>query len=619
MNSATLLEVTVNTRFSADGKLAAESAVGAIGCVGSPDRLSRPEDLPHETPIAADHGDGLPVAPAPSARISNWDEDGNIQHPTSNIQHPVADMGNGKRADYTVDELREADSKAAICRAFEAHRESGLSLGQAARVLGKSGAWFSGPQSPYGRWQREGLAGLLPTARKATEPGDLTRAIEGLGWAIPAARLFNLNINRTENSGSVPEAVRRLISLPVLPVGWTAGYTKLFLKAIKCDAVPAFPVELREEILARERAGMPLVPDRIAKQIAVAKVSVGFHRRPHESDLQYFSCPGTAMWRRSSSEESFIKRAGDELTADDGTINFPVCIPWVDKRGTAISAGECQDRYGVIVGRFQWLPAMDVGTRFCPGWVFVARPRSSYRGVDVLTLMRGLIVQHGVWGQYAFERGVWKSKLVTDAIKLLKSDLKTVHSPHAGGKVFAEIGFNGAWTKLSAHFPQCDLGRFAGDTELTNRTLQACRAGHQDPRRVFPMLADVMRAFDVMTKERNATPVSTAGHGRWVPEERWAQQLAERPMRKLAPEMAFVFEPYAFTWKVRGMLVGGRVPLFEDMSVPFDFDAGRLMEFDGARVRVHFDPLAPKCIGRRCWRRILRVAGRGRCWGRCRK
>ena len=443
------------------------------------------------------------------------------------------------------------------------------------------------------------VAGLLPGARAVCAAGDLTEAIEGLGWAIAAGRFFNLNINRTVNGGSVPEAVRRLISLPVVPVGWTAGYTRRFLKAIgrPGQAVPEFPAGLREEILAREKAGMPLVPERIARQLVVSKVTVGFHRRPHEAGLNYLSCPGTAMWRRSAASESFIKRAGDELTADDGTINFPVCIPWTDGRGTAISAGPCQDKYGVIVGRFQWLPALDVGTRFCPGWVFVARPRSSYRGVDVLTLLRGLIVEHGIWGQYAFERGVWKSKLVVEAIKLLKADLQTVHSPHAGGKVFAEIGFNGAWTKLSAHFPQCDLGRFRGDTEMANRTLQACRSGAQDPRRVFPMLAEVTRAFEVMTRERNATPVNTSGHGRWVPEERWEQQLGERPMRKLAPELEFAFQPYAMTWRVRGMLVGGRVPLFEDMSVPFDFDAGRLMEFDGARVRVHFDPLAAQCIG----------------------
>jgi len=48
-------------------------------------------------------------------------------------------------------------------------------------------------------------------------------------------------------------------------------------------------------------------------------------------------------------------------------------------------------------------------------------------------------------------------------------------------------------------------------------------------------------------------------------------------------------------WTVKGMLVGGRVPLFDDMSVPFDFSAPWLPEYSGARMRLHFDPTAPKC------------------------
>jgi hypothetical protein len=62
--------------------------------------------------------------------------------------------------------------------------------------------------------------------RPSVTPGntsDLTKQIEALGWFIPAAKYFNLNLNRTYNSGSVPEAIRRTISLPNVPCGWTNG------------------------------------------------------------------------------------------------------------------------------------------------------------------------------------------------------------------------------------------------------------------------------------------------------------------------------------------------------------------------------------------------------------
>src|SRR5208282_6924229 len=69
-----------------------------------------------------------------------------------------------------------------------------------------------------------------------------------------------------------------------------------------------------------------------------------------------------------------------------------------------------------------------------------------------------------------------------------------------------------------------------------------------------------------------------------------------RPLRKVEDAMSFMFSPYAMEWQIRGMLVGGRVPIFEDMSVPFDFTAPYLHEFSGAKVRLHFDPTAHKCF-----------------------
>jgi hypothetical protein len=337
------------------------------------------------------------------------------------------------------------------------------------------------------------------------------------------------------------------------------------------------------------------VPASISKAI-IWKVRplIEEYRRPHEADLNNRSCPGTMMMVRRHGCEPMLARAGDIIEADDGSINFPVCIPWTSPNGGLITETPCSQNFGVIVGRFQLLRTMDVATRYRPGWVFVARSRGGFRGADVLTLLHGITIQHGAWEEYRFERGVFKSDLVKRAIGLLGSRLHTVRSPHS--KPFIEGGFNQDWTKLSVHFPQCDLGRYRGDAEEANKLVQSCRRGATDPRKYFPMLKDALAAFAEITKEENQTLVKSRDSGQWVPEERWKRETGERALRKMDESRMFAFEPYAMEWTVKGMLVGGRVPIFEDMSVPFGFSAPWLPEFSGARMRLHFDPTAPKCL-----------------------
>jgi hypothetical protein len=429
------------------------------------------------------------------------------------------------------------------------------------------------------------------------DDGDLTKQIKLLPWFLPAAEFFYLITNRTHDTGSTPEAIRRVISLPNLPAGWTETIKRRFLKKVGLKKIiPACPDDLRETILAREKAGQRLVPASIANAIRwkVPRHVIEAYRRPHEAALNSLQSPGTMMMVRRPGCQPEFARAGDILEADDGSINFPVCIPWTSPTGGLITETPCSAKYGVIVGRFQWLRSMDAATRFRPGWVFVARSRGGFRGADVLTLLHGLTVQHGAWEEYRFEMGVFKSALVKRAIDLLGSRLHTVVSPHS--KPFIEGGFNQDWTKLSVHFPQCDIGRYRGDTEEANKVVQSCRAGRTDPRRYFPMLANALAAFDEITNEENRTLVKSRNSGQWVPEERWQRETGDRALRKLDEASMFMFDPYAIEWTVKGMLVGGRVPIFENMSVPFDFTAPWLPEYSGARMRLHFDPTAPKCL-----------------------
>jgi hypothetical protein len=154
--------------------------------------------------------------------------------------------------------------------------------------------------------------------------------------------------------------------------------------------------------------------------------------------------------------------------------------------------------------------------------------------------------------------------------------------------------FNALWTKLSVQFPDSDVGRYRGENEAASQLITACQRGHQDPRKHFPMLNVALAAFEETIREKMHTPVQSV-IGSFVPAERWENSAF--PKRQLDAETEWLFSPYIREWTVKGMLVGGRVPLFEDLSVPFDFAADWLPNFDGAKVRVHFNPAAPNCQG----------------------
>jgi hypothetical protein len=515
-----------------------------------------------------------------------------ISLPIRDLRGP-ADLRSSVPSVATEKDWQEAAAKAQFCNEFHKLMADGsLSLNQAARAVGKHPSWFSGPDSPYQRWLRGGVAGLL---RQASASPSTNISMEVPDWFIPAARFFYLLTNRTRVGGSIPEAVRRTISLPHVPVGWQEAMKRKLLKAINSTPqllnspllnLPECPADLREKILAREKAGQELVTERIARKITAREATIRQYRHQTNAALDYLCSPGSLFFiHDSKTGQRRPPVVGEVIEADDATINFPVCVPWT------LGGDPCSEKYGVKVGRFQWLVAVDVARRFITAWSYVMRPKSSYRAEDILTLLRAHCLQHGKPLRAHFEQGAWKSNLVKTALQGLGIELHTVWSPHQ--KPFIEGLFNTVWTKLSVQFPGCDIGRFMGETEEANDLLTACKRGGRDPRRHFPMLADALTAFGNVVKEKNNTPVDSA-IGSWIPAEAW--QARPRPST-LDPESDWLFAPYIRTWTVRGMLVGGRIPLFEDLSVPFDFSADFLPQYHGAKVRVHFDPSANRCSG----------------------
>lgn len=458
---------------------------------------------------------------------------------------------------------QEAERRHRLVQIFRALQEEGLSGKQASeRIRATVDPATSHPS--LHRWDKaereRGFAGLFDNRELAGRP----RRLELHESEIRALRAARLITNRTETDGSSPEAVRLAIRRGQLRP------------------------EVADQLLERERTGR-MVPVSLHKDIVAPAAVVKQHRNPTDAGLDYLNAPGTLMWiaDERTGEERFV-RVGDVIEADDATVNFHVCVPWT------MGGDPCSEAWGVRVARFQWLVAIDRASRFVPGWSYTMRPRSSYRAEDVVALFHGVFLQHGIWQRACLERGVWEARQVSAMLEQLKIERMTAWSPHQ--KPFIEGLFNLMWSKLSDLPGQ--VGRFRGEEEEANGIAESCRRGATDPTEHFPMLSTVLEAFRRATAERNVQPVKSQQYGTWVPQERWLAQQAEARgkgrLRPLPAEAAWLFAPCMREWTVAGNTVGGSVQVMEGLSVRFDFAAEWMVEFAGAKVRVHFDPSAPR-------------------------
>ena len=439
-------------------------------------------------------------------------------------------------------------------------KNSGKAAAEAMHAAGMQGS-----RARYIQWlaayKLNGFAGLFDNANNSGRKRkyDLTNKVMG---ALKGGRLTS---NRTRTDGSTPEAVR------------------IAMRRGQIDA------ELGAELLQRQREGKEIVPRSIHRELVAGRAVTKQHRNPTDAALDYLSSDGSLMWLTDpQTGRRRPVQVGDILEADDATVNFPVCIPW------EMGGDPCSEEFGVRVARFQWLVAIDRRSRFVPGYRYTARPKSSYRAVDINGLFHRIFQQHGVWKRLCLERATWESDKVNAMMRALRIERITAYSPHQ--KPFIEGLFNLIWTKLSDMPGQ--VGRYRGEEEATNSILTSCQKGATDPRKHFPMLGDACAAFDRALAERNSQVVQSKHWGRWVPEERWlasqAEARAHGRLRTLPSEAAWVFAPEMREWTVRSSGAKGTVQLAEGWSVEYCYQAPWLTEFNGCRVRVHFDPFDPK-------------------------
>jgi hypothetical protein len=370
-----------------------------------------------------------------------------------------------------------------------------------------------------------------------------------------------------------------------LPINHTATTTSLPEAMRRASAAGLLPPDLVAALALREQSGQPLLTDHLRTQLALSETEIRAYRSPNEAALDYIQSPGSLMLTRDpfTDAERFYQ-PGEAYTIDDGSINLGCCVP-MERPGD-----KCWEKFGVIVGRFQFIPVADHRTRCLLGFSFTARPRDSYRAEDLTATMQTVFAAHGIPRKMFLEYGPSDSNLVNDTLRRAGVEPVHVNSPH---QKIIEALFNLLWTKLSSLPGQ--VGRFRGEMEEENRIMTACKAGYKDPRKHFPSLPEVLAAMRQAIAELNQQMVHSPQYGSWRPGE-WFARDAAKVTRRLAPEDAWIFSPVITPPLVlRGYSVSKTVRMMPGFSLKFDFGADFFGEHVGDEVILHFNPFAPDC------------------------
>ncbi len=343
--------------------------------------------------------------------------------------------------------------------------------------------------------------------------------------------------------------------------------------------------ELRHAIL-KPRASKHTLTRTIRNALATAPALVEHHRSPTEAKLGGMYCPGSLrMARGGFGDEPRRMMAGERQSWDDASINFLTCVPW------PWGGDRCADRFGVKLGRFQLLAGIDDASDFCPGFSFVMRPLQSYRAEDTTA------AQFRVWrdsylpAAAVVEGGVWQSHRAMEFYRRVHVEpVDAKGRPHSK---LVENYWNRLWSVLSLQPGQ--IGRYRGEMERESDLALRAQNGRLDPREYFPMLTQGLDALQAAISYLNAEPVESKKYGRWVPQERHRDDLAAHPRHCLTPDLAWTVAPEQHVRVTRRGMVEARVESPLGGSLPYHFATEALWEFEGCRVRVHFDPFEAPC------------------------
>lgn len=281
--------------------------------------------------------------------------------------------------------------------------------------------------------------------------------------------------------------------------------------------------------------------------------------------------------------------AGEQYSADDLTRNVACWIPW------PWGGCKCSDKFGVKLGRWQTLAVHDDATGMVIAVKSVFRYEQSYRGSDAASLVYQTESQIGMAGgfdgenqfdsRWVVEGGVWQSEQMLAALQG-----RFVSAKGRPNQKLIERWFGAMQTRDSIH--RGDMGRIRGEILENNQAYLAARRGELDPRKKFLEFEAAQESLMETIEWMNQREIRSRVYGQWVPQERWEEDIAARPLVTRDPAHSWVMLPERrrLTISRLGMLVcQGLGPLGVPMQLAFS--APWMWEHNGKKVDLYFDPL----------------------------
>jgi hypothetical protein len=277
--------------------------------------------------------------------------------------------------------------------------------------------------------------------------------------------------------------------------------------------------------------------------------------------------------------------AGERYSVDDLTRNVPCWIPW------PWGGCKCSDKFGVRLGRWQTLAVLDDASETLVATKSVFRYEQSYRGADAAAVIFQVESEIGMRGfgpgesHWVVEGGVWQSEQMLAAL-----GGRFVSAKGRPNQKLIERWFGTMQTRDSVNFG--DVGRIRGEKMEENALYLSCRRGEKDPRKHFLGLDEGQAALDDTIAWMNTREVRSRTYGRWVPLERWENDLADHPLVTRDAADAWVMSPERRRLKVsRKAMLSCQAVGPHGVSMPLAFGAPWLWEHAGRQVDLYFDPL----------------------------
>ncbi|MFZ4394175.1 MAG: hypothetical protein ACOYOU_00955 [Kiritimatiellia bacterium] len=451
---------------------------------------------------------------------------------------------------WTQSEIETYQARKRVLDRASELMSTGMSATVASRQIGSNPATLSRLQAAWRQVEQTGDHRLMLPGKSTGRP----TLAEPTAEELLKLKSIYLKTNRSKGRGSKTLAAR------------------LFAQSSACSP------ELRNAIL-KPRSSKHTLTKSLRAAMTIAPDMIAYHRSPTETKLNGLYAPGSLRMARTDDEFRRLY-AGERQSWDDASINFCVCVPW------PWGGDKCSDKFGFRVGRFQLLAGIDDASDFCPGFSFVIRPKQSYNNKDVMA------AQWRVWrddvlpASVMLEGGAWQANNAHEFYRQV--GVQTIDATGRPHSKLIENYWNRLWTILSL----CDgqIGRYRAEMERENDLLVRCQDGRLDPREAFPNLDQSLQGIEASIRMLSKEPVESKKYGKWIPEERYREDLAAHPRSAIEPSLAWTAAPEQHVRKVVKNLVCVTAASPIGVSFPYHFSCEDLWQFRGKAVRIHFDP-----------------------------